>query len=299
MALLDFMKQGTQWLTDNTGMDWNRVQSDPGLAAKRLMGAPVDLNSQYQAQPTQTNLLDATTPTSNEPTWSEDTGWTTPTRNQMSEGIMTPMVGDNVYPNMGQVNAETSLPPSLVVGGHDREKRERGIQTLDFSNRDQSNEYDNLSSVMNTGAYQFPRTGTNTFNNTDPVTLQREAEARAKQNPELIGPSLLGENFGYNSAPTGGSTRAEAGNINLGNETIAVGNKIKTKDEIKDPREFVNPIEMFAKLFPSGDSAVDNNAYTGDLSKMNQIMSLEDVSDENKIQLLQYYGLPIPDSLGK
>ena len=58
MALLDFMKQGTQWLTDNTGMDWNKVQSDPGLAAKRLMGAPVDLNSQYQAQPTQNNLLD-------------------------------------------------------------------------------------------------------------------------------------------------------------------------------------------------------------------------------------------------
>ena len=46
MALLDFMKQGTQWLTDNTGMDWNTVQRDPGLAAKRLMGAPVDLNSQ-------------------------------------------------------------------------------------------------------------------------------------------------------------------------------------------------------------------------------------------------------------
>ena len=58
MALLDFMKQGTQWLTDNTGMDWNKVQADPGLAAKRLMGAPVDLNSQYQAQPTQANLLD-------------------------------------------------------------------------------------------------------------------------------------------------------------------------------------------------------------------------------------------------
>ena len=58
MALLDFMKQGTQWLTDNTGMDWNKVQADPGLAAKRLMGAPVDLNSQYQAQPTQNNLLD-------------------------------------------------------------------------------------------------------------------------------------------------------------------------------------------------------------------------------------------------
>ena len=57
MALLDFMKQGTQWLTDNTGMDWNKVQSDPGLAAKRLMGAPVDLNSQYQAQPTQANLI--------------------------------------------------------------------------------------------------------------------------------------------------------------------------------------------------------------------------------------------------
>ena len=61
MALLDFIKQGTQWLTDNTGMDWNKVQADPGLAAKRLMGAPVDLNSQYQAQPTQNNLLDVVT----------------------------------------------------------------------------------------------------------------------------------------------------------------------------------------------------------------------------------------------
>ena len=59
MALLDFMKQGTQWLTDNTGMDWNKVQSDPGLAAKRLMGGEV---SPYQAQPAQANLLDAATP---------------------------------------------------------------------------------------------------------------------------------------------------------------------------------------------------------------------------------------------
>ena len=59
MALLDFMKQGTQWLTDNTGMDWNTVQRDPGMAAKRLMGGPVDLNSQYQAQPTQDSLLGA------------------------------------------------------------------------------------------------------------------------------------------------------------------------------------------------------------------------------------------------
>ena len=62
MALLDFMKQGTQWLTDNTGMDWNKVQSDPGLAAKRLMGAPVDLSSQQQYQQSQNNLLDAATP---------------------------------------------------------------------------------------------------------------------------------------------------------------------------------------------------------------------------------------------
>ena len=62
MALLDFMKQGTQWLTDNTGMDWNKVQSDPGMAAKRLMGGPVDLSSQQQYQQSQNNLLDAATP---------------------------------------------------------------------------------------------------------------------------------------------------------------------------------------------------------------------------------------------
>ena len=62
MALLDFMKQGTQWLTDNTGMDWNTVQRDPGMAAKRLMGGPVDLSSQQQYQQSQNNLLDAATP---------------------------------------------------------------------------------------------------------------------------------------------------------------------------------------------------------------------------------------------
>ena len=58
MALLDFMKQGTQWMTDNTGMDWNSVQRDPGLAAKRLMGGNVS-PYQPQSQQTQANLLDA------------------------------------------------------------------------------------------------------------------------------------------------------------------------------------------------------------------------------------------------
>jgi len=291
MALLDFMKQGTQWLTDNTGMDWNKVQSDPGLAAKRLMGAPVDLSSQYQAQPTQANLLQVTTPTSDGSSWNEATGWTKDTPNQISNGIMTPLVGDNVYPNMGQVNTETSESPSLTIGGYDRNKKE--AQVLNFSNRDQSNSNDNLSTVMNTGAYQFPRTGTNTFDNTDPVTLQREAEAKAKQNPELIAPSLLGENFGYESAPTGSNAVAKAGNINLGNETINVGSTIKPKEQVEGPVDFLK------SLFPDNETAVDNNAYTGDLSKMNQILSLEGVSDENKIQLLKEYGLPIPDSLGK
>ena len=297
MALLDFMKQGTQWLTDNTGMDWNKVQSDPGLAAKRLMGAPVDLNSQYQAQPTQANLLQVTTPTSDGSSWNEATGWTKETPSQISNGIMTPLVGDNVYPNMGQVNTETSESPSLTIGGYDRNKKE--AQVLNFSNRDQSNSNDNLSTVMNTGAYQFPRTGTNTFDNTDPVTLQREAEAKAKQNPELIAPSLLGDNFGYESAPTGSNAIARAGNINLGNEAVDVGNQIKEESKTKDPREFVSPIGLVKELFPDGNPAVDNNVYTGDLSKMNQILSLEGVSDENKIQLLKEYGLPIPDSLGK
>jgi len=296
MGLLDFMKQGTQWLTDNTGMDWNAVQTDPGLAAKRLMGAPVDLNSQYQAQPTQDNLLNVETPTSNNPTWDETTGWTTPTKNQMSEGIMTPLVEDNIYPNMNQVNTETSLPPSLTIGGYDRNIREP--QKLDFSNRDQSNINDNLSSVMNSDAYVF-NTGTNTYNNTDPVTLKREAEAKAKLNPDLIAPSLLGENFGYESAPTGGNAQAKAGNINLGNEAVAVGRQIPTKDEIQDPRKVINPFKIVGNLFPQGESAVDNNTYTGDLSKMNQIMSLEGVSDADKILILQEHGLPIPDSLGK
>lgn len=289
MALLDFMKQGTQWLTDNTGMDWNTVQRDPGLAAKRLMGAPVDLNSQYQAQPTQTNLLDVAKPAGT--TWNENTGWTTPQTTQMNDGIMTPLQGEQVYPNMGQVNEETSLPPSLVIGGHDRNKRE--AQVLNFANRDQSNKYDNSSSVMNTGNYQFPRTGTNTFDNTDPVTLQREAEAKAKQNPKLIAPSLLGENFGYESAPTGSNEVARAGNISVGNENTAVGSTIEEQAKIKGPWDYLKSI------VPSNNSAVDNNVYNGDLSKMNQILSLEGVSDENKIKLLKEYGLPIPDTLGK
>ena len=118
MALLDFMKQGTQWLTDNTGMDWNTVQRDPGLAAKRLMGAPVDLNSQYQAQ-TQDNLLGTPENIVVDPAMQNRVTYNNPEFTPDYRTVQNTSSLDDLYGNNN---------------GWDRNRREP--QALDFSNRE-------------------------------------------------------------------------------------------------------------------------------------------------------------------
>jgi len=122
MALLDFMKQGTQWLTDNTGMDWNTVQRDPGLAAKRLMGGEV---SPYQAQPTQANLLDVATP--------EKIVADPALQNRMTYN--SPQSDAEFFPDYRTVQNTSSLDDLYGNNnGWDRNRKE--AQVLDYSNRE-------------------------------------------------------------------------------------------------------------------------------------------------------------------
>jgi hypothetical protein len=48
MGLLDYLKQGQTALTNATGMDWNKIQADPGANAQALMGGQA---MQYNQQP--------------------------------------------------------------------------------------------------------------------------------------------------------------------------------------------------------------------------------------------------------
>ena len=142
MALLDFMKQGTQWLTDNTGMDWNKVQSDPGLAAKRLMGGNVS-PYQPQAQQTQASLL--STPenivvdpamqnrvTYNNPEFTPDYRTVQNDTNFNYE----PTVANNFYnaEENARANSNSLYGNYQDTNGYDRNKKE--AQVLDFSNRE-------------------------------------------------------------------------------------------------------------------------------------------------------------------
>ena len=47
-GLLDYLKQGQTALTNATGMDWNKIQADPGANAQALMGGQA---MQYNQQP--------------------------------------------------------------------------------------------------------------------------------------------------------------------------------------------------------------------------------------------------------
>ena len=50
MGLLDYLKQGQTALTNATGMDWNKIQADPGANAQALMGGtPMQYNQQPQS----------------------------------------------------------------------------------------------------------------------------------------------------------------------------------------------------------------------------------------------------------
>ena len=49
-GLLDYLKQGQTALTNATGMDWNKIQADPGANAQALMGGtPMQYNQQPQS----------------------------------------------------------------------------------------------------------------------------------------------------------------------------------------------------------------------------------------------------------
>ena len=129
MALLDFMKQGTQWLTDNTGMDWNTVQRDPGMAAKRLMGGPVDLSSQQQYQQSQNSLLG--TP--------EDIVVDPAMQNRMTYN--SPQSDAEFFPDYRTVQSTSSLDDLHgVSNGWDRNRKEgQGVVNAiaaDYANRE-------------------------------------------------------------------------------------------------------------------------------------------------------------------
>ena len=63
MGLLDYLKQGQTALTNATGMDWNKIQADPGANARALMGGQP---MQYNQQP-QSLIGGGNTPTVNNP----------------------------------------------------------------------------------------------------------------------------------------------------------------------------------------------------------------------------------------
>ena len=106
MGLLDYLKQGQTALTNATGMDWNKIQADPGANAQALMGGqPMNpqglLNNAYGEG---TN------------TFANETGSYPQNITPQQQGQVT--YGPQIGPNMGQVNQYSSEEPQLQVGGH-------------------------------------------------------------------------------------------------------------------------------------------------------------------------------------
>ena len=95
MGLLDYLKQGQTALTNATGMDWNKIQADPGANAQALMGGQA---MQYNQQP---QSLIADTSQVNNQVNNVPTNVTPQQTQQVT-------YGSPVGPNMGQVNTETS-----------------------------------------------------------------------------------------------------------------------------------------------------------------------------------------------
>ena len=104
-GLLDLLKQGQTSLTNATGMDWNKIQADPGANAQALMGGQA---MQYNQQP-QSLIAEQTQPVNN-----QSNGAFNPTLQQQGQVTYGPQIG----PNMGQVNQYSSEEPQLQVGGH-------------------------------------------------------------------------------------------------------------------------------------------------------------------------------------
>ena len=117
-GLLDYLKQGQTALTNATGMDWNKIQADPGANAQALMGGQP---MQYNQQP-QSLIAEQTQPVNN-----QSNGAFNPTLQQQGQVTYGPQIG----PNMGQVNQYSNEPAQLQAGGHS------GIEpvNLNFNNR--------------------------------------------------------------------------------------------------------------------------------------------------------------------
>ena len=89
-GLLDYLKQGQTALTNATGMDWNKIQADPGANARALMGG----------QAMQPQSLIADTPQVNTPNTQASFTPQAPTEQQTQQMTYqgTPQAGVN-YPN--------------------------------------------------------------------------------------------------------------------------------------------------------------------------------------------------------
>ena len=331
MALLDFMKQGTQWLTDNTGMDWNKVQSDPGLAAKRLMGAPVDLNSQYQAQSTQANLLSTPENIVVDPAMQNRVTYNNPEFTPDYRTVQNTSSLDDLYGNNN---------------GWDRNRKE--AQVLDFSNRETyqntpQNKAQYQAGLSNELYKDYPMLGFTEIapglrasepikggvtqdelinaDNQRQLELEQEAIAKAKQD-------AINLEFNPQQNMTG-----DGSVVNFDQNDKYRTNEVTTNDGTT--REFGNPFDWLFKGLPGVGKndegyAVDKTDYdAGEIVKKNvglipdvknvegklelpenakfkldeakaraaQIDALE-APDATKIQLYQEYGIPIPDKYG-
>ena len=96
-GLLDYLKQGQTALTNATGMDWNKIQADPGANAQALMGGQA---MQYNQQPQSllSNVYGKDTDTFKNETGIIDPKNITPQQTQQMTYQGTPQAGVD-YPN--------------------------------------------------------------------------------------------------------------------------------------------------------------------------------------------------------
>ena len=225
MGLLDFMKQGTQWLTDNTGMDWNTVQRDPGMAAKRLMGAPVDLSSQ------------------------QGTGFGNPFNsllgngsNNISKEAVSPLPRMDVTGTVGG-QSMTPYQSQEIAPSH------LGAVTQDFS--------EGYSAPLpNAGSYNTydPYTNERIINNYEPIATQTGRERTRFANderlteensPAKVGLDELIPGYNFDDANFSGTEQIIAGNTPTDTKGFpsilgVVGSGTKAENKAKDIQNTIN-----------------------------------------------------------
>ena len=325
MALLDFMKQGTQWLTDNTGMDWNTVQRDPGMAAKRLMGGPVDLSSQQQYQQSQNNLLDAATPENivvdpamqNRVTYGQEQ--ITPdyrTVQNTTNFEYEPTVANNYYnaEENARANANSLYGNYQGTNGYDRNTKE--AQELDYANRATYQNLPQTKEVYEAGLLEedklygdYPMTGFTEIapglRASEPIAggvttdelinaenqrkfeLEQEAIAKAKQDAINLefNPQQNMTVDGFRPTLNGKPNDV----VNFDQNDTYRTNEVNTNDGVT--REFGSPFDWLTKGLPGFGKndegyAVDKTPYdAGTIAKKN-VGVIPDIKNiENKLEL--------------